>query len=236
MGAAASTQIAESTMSDTCKSFCKIFSPMAAKTEEGKVARVQGWLACDPNGNGHVSLAEAEAWLLKGLQSYFSEDAEEAQRVWKCFRPSYIRAFNDAKDLAKKAGGDDRGDDYVQKVEFRGLISYFCLYAVMYDAFALIDGGGGTVDNKGGDDRKMTLEEWKSGAEKVAGHGFVGLKNAAAGDLEATFKDMNSGRTAEGADAGNDSVVMLSEFCAWVEKKEGEAGTTWGKLLTAGDK
>jgi hypothetical protein len=234
MGAGASAQIDGSGMSETCKVFCRLFSPMAAKDGNGKVARVQGWMAIDPNGNGHVSLAEADGWLQKCLVNYFAPDKDEAIRVWKCFRPSYIRAFNDAKDLSKKAGGS-HGEDYVQKVEFRGLISYFCLYAVMYDAFALIDGGGGDVDNKAGDDRRMTLEEWKAGASKVANHGFAGLKAACEGDLDAVFKVMNSGRDDAGKDAGKDNVVMLTEFCKFVEDKEVALGTVWGKLLNAGE-
>ena len=234
MGAGASAQIDASGMSDTCKVFCSLFSPMASKDKAGKIARVQGWMAVDPNGNGHVSLAEADGWLLKCLVNYFAPDKDEATRVWKCFRPSYIRAFNDAKDLSKKAGGKV-GGDYVQKVEFRGLVAYFCLYAVMFDAFALIDGGGGSVDDKAGDDRRMTLDEWKGGAAKVAKHGFEGLKKATEGDLDAVFKEMNSGRDDAGKDAGKDNVVMLTEFCAFVEKKEVELGTTWGKLLNAGE-
>jgi len=234
MGAGASAQIESSTMSATCKLFCGLFSPMATKDASGKVARVQGWMAIDPNGNGHVSLAEADGWLQKCLINYTAPDKDEAIRIWKCFRPSYIRAFNDAKDLSKKAGGA-HGADYVQKVEFRGLIAYFCLYAVMYDAFALIDGGGGDVDNKAGDDRRMTLDEWKKGAASVAGHGFAGLKAAAEGDLDAVFKEMNSGRDDAGKDAGKDNVVMLTEFTAFVEKKEVELSTEWGKLLNAGE-
>ena len=234
MGAGASAQIQASTMSETAKGFCNLFSPMAAKDAGGKVARVQGWMAIDPNGNGHVSLAEADGWLQKCLINFHAPNKDEAIRIWKCFRPSYIRAFNDAKDLSKKAGGA-HGGDYVQKVEFRGLIAYFCLYAVMYDAFALIDGGGGDVDNKAGDDRRMTLEEWKKGASTVAGHGFAGLKAAAEGDLDAVFKEMNSGRDDAGKDAGKDNVVMLTEFTSFVEKKEVELGTAWGKLLNAGE-
>ena len=59
--------------------------------------------AVDPNGNGQASLAEVDGWIQKSLITALAPDKEEAIRVWKCFRPSYIRAFNDTKDLAAAA-------------------------------------------------------------------------------------------------------------------------------------
>jgi hypothetical protein len=234
MGAAASAQAQELGISDTCKKFIEVFGLMAGKDATGKAMRTQGWCAVDPNGNGQASLAEVDGWIQKSLITALAPDKEEAIRVWKCFRPSYIRAFNDAKDLGKK--GKIKGaktatkDDYCDKGEFRGLAAYICLYAIMYDAFALIDGGGGDVDNKAGDDRKMTLDEWKAGRSKITNYGFAALKAAADGDAAAKFKEINAG-----VDGAKDNVVMLIEFCAWIEKEEAKAGTSWGKLLTAGD-
>merc|ERR1711920_1030428 len=104
---------------------------------------------------------------------------------------------------------------------FRVLCVYLILYAAMYDAFAIIDGAIGGVEDKHGDDRKMTEDEWAAGYKKVADHGFIGLKKAAAMDAAGAakvFKDMNSGRDADGKEYGNDSVVMLAEFCAYVEQ------------------
>lgn len=104
----------------------------------------------------------------------------------------------------------------------------------MYDCFTIVDGAVGDVENKAGDDRKVTKDEWVAGYKKLGDHGFVGLAEAAKGDdagAAAIFTEMNSGRDADGNEYGNDKVVMLAEFCAWVEKKEVEAGTPWGKLL-----
>jgi hypothetical protein len=209
---------------------------MAARDDAGKAARVTGWMSIDPNNNGHVSLAEADAWVQKALMMLMDNDQEGAQKIYKALQPSYIRAFNDAKDLTANRSAPD--GHYVEKREFRGLIAYLCLYAVMYDAFALMDGSGGTVDDKTHDDRKLTLDEWKTGYKKVANHGFVGLKEAGEGDeaaAEAIFKEMNTGRDETGKEYGNDNVVMLTEFTAWIQKKEADAGTAWGKLLTAGE-
>jgi hypothetical protein len=193
-------------------------------------------MSIDPNANGHVSLAEADAWVNKCLQAFMPQNQEEATRIYKALRPSYIRAFNDAKDLTANRAAPD--GDFVEKREFRGLIAYLCLYAVMYDAFALMDGSGGTVDDKSHDDRKLSKEEWLGGYKKVANHGFVGLKEAGGMDdaaASAVFAEMNSGRDENGKEAGNDNVVMLTEFTTWIQKKESEAGTAWGKLLTAGE-
>eukprot|EP00941_MAST-03F_sp_MAST-3F-sp1_P005264 g5264.t1 len=169
----------------------------------GHAARVQGWLAADPNGNGHMSLAECDAWIAKALKAF--EGEENGERIWKAFRPSYIRAFNDAKDLVGGKGSNN--NDYVEAKEFRGLCAYLCLYAVMYDAFSLIDGGGGTVDDKAGDDRKMSPDEWKAGYKKLKDIGFAGLREVAEGDeanAEAVFNEM---------DENKKGAVLLNEFC-----------------------
>ena len=48
-----------------------------------------------------------------------------AKATWKQFRPSYIRAFNDAKDASVARRQLD--DDYVQRREFRLLCAYLCV-------------------------------------------------------------------------------------------------------------
>jgi len=226
-------------MSDACKTFCDVFKSLTYKNDEGRVARGHAFTGCDPNGNGYVSLAEVDGWIQKVLITYFGQKGcdgdpkEEGTRIWKCFRASYIRAHTDAKDIG---GGGSRADDYVTAKEFRLLNAYLILYAAMYDAFALVDGGGGSVEDKSGDDRKMTLAEWKKGYKTVGKHGFVGLRDAAMLDekgAEEVFKKMNSGKDAEGKEYGNDSVVMLAEFCAYVEKCEVAAKTPWGEALGA---
>ena len=226
-------------MSPACKTFCDVFQSLTYQSDAGKEARAHAFTACDPNGNGYVSLAEVDAWIQKVLITYFAQGdcdgdpKEEGTRIWKCFRPSYIRAHTDAKDVA--GSKTSHSDDYVTASEFRVLCVYLILYAAMYDAFAIIGGAIGGVEDKHGDDRKMTEEEWVAGYKKVADHGFVGLKKAAemdkAGAAE-VFKKMNSGRDADGKEYGDDKVVMLAEFCAYVEQEEIAAGTPWGKVLS----
>merc|ERR550514_2637481 len=86
-------------------------------TRGAKDARNSEWGVWDPNGNGYLSLAECDGALQKKLLGTTGDDT-----VWKRFRPSYIRAFNDAKDAASSK--TSRSDDYVTKVEFRLLFSY----------------------------------------------------------------------------------------------------------------
>jgi hypothetical protein len=239
MGAGASTA-APDCGSANLKIFVDCFNDMAVPGDVAKAARVHAWMAADPNGNGHCSLAEIDGWIQKALIQYMvttagkDGDVKEARAraddIWKCYRPSYIRAFNDAKDIGKdKAlkGAKATEDDYVQPEEFRLLCAYLCIYATMFDAFSIVDGNpngvaGGNLDAQ--DDRRISFDEWKKMWTKVKAYGFVGLANVK--DPAVAFKEM---------DADGKGMVLLQEWCEWLEKKECEAGTEWGTMLSAGD-
>ena len=144
------------------------------------------------------------------------------------------RAFKDAADCGLKK--DIKGassadtDDYVQRGEFRVLCAYLCLYAVMFDAFSLIDGyvpGVDKEDNEGvgaDDDRKVSPKEWADAFKKLAGSPFVALKMCAASKemADAAFEEMDLDR--KGA-------VLLVEFCEWIKMKEIDMSTSFGKVL-----
>jgi len=230
MGAAASVQ----SIAGDLKLFVNCFAPLTGKGDASKAVRKQSWLAVDPNGNGLVSLAEFDGWIKKSLMLNLEPDNDTADRLWKLYRPSYIRAFNDAKDIGKErpvksttsATGDTiTTEDYITKGEFRLANAYLCLYAAMFDAFALLDGGSeGTTAT---DDRRVSLEEFTKGMPAVVAkkYGFVALSEV--GDnAEATFKKI---------DADGKGMVLLNEWCKWIEKAEQDAGTDYGKMLAAGD-
>ena len=99
-----------------------------------------------------------------------------------------------------------------------------CRYAEMYDMFALIDGGGAGVSKD--DDRKIQLEELVAGIEEVNHLDFVALKGKTAADAELLFKEMDDDGAGE---------VLLVEWCEYLKKKEIEAGTEMGALLSLGD-
>jgi len=237
MGAAASITEMQSGIADTkkdLKAFVANFAPLAQPGKEAMAARKQSWMAVDPNGNGLVSLAEFDGWIKKTLLLNAGENTEEADRLWKLYRPSYIRAFNDAKDQKAerpiKTVGEATTDDYVTRGEFRLAVAYLCLYAAMFDAFNAIDGGSeGTT---AADDRRMSLEEWTAAYPKIAeaGYGFVALAKVAdestEDNAESVFKEM---------DADGKGMVLLNEWCKWIEAAEVAAGTLAGKMLNAGD-
>merc|ERR1712093_351282 len=139
----------------------KVFHEALKGACTDKGARDAMWTTWDPNGNGFLSLAECDGALQKVFLGKNRED------VWKAFRPSYIRAFNDAKDAAKSIG--EHGDDYVSKREFRLLLVYLNYYADWYSLFAELDGGGAGVD--AGDDRKISKDEWTNGVGKLKENG-----------------------------------------------------------------
>ena len=118
--------------SDACKKFLKVFASLAAKDAKkgGPFSKLRNaaWSSLDANGNGLCSLAEVDGWILKTLRNDDDIQGLEADDIWKGFRPSYIRAFNDAKDMvAGKTKGKINTDDFVSKAEFRGLCAYLAL-------------------------------------------------------------------------------------------------------------
>lgn len=172
------------TVTAECESFAACFEPFAAKTDAGAGLRQEGFRIADPNGNGLCSLAEIEGFILQTLLSTYPRDKanrklEKGRDLFDAFRPCYIKAFNDAKDYKTDSGAVLPGtkkatqDDFVSVGEFRLLCAYLCIYARMYDAFSLVDGGG---SGRKGDDRKIDAAEWAAGWKDTVGHGFVGLQ------------------------------------------------------------
>ena len=96
------------------REFVSNFASLAVPGAQAKAVRKQTWLAVDPNGNGLVSLAEFDGWIKKTLllNATSPEESAEADRLWKLYRPSYIRAFNDAKDVSKEREIKSVGDAY----------------------------------------------------------------------------------------------------------------------------
>jgi hypothetical protein len=227
---------------NTFLDFKGVFAPWAEQSEAGKVMRKKGFRKADPNGNGLCSLAELETFVLAELTSKFpksqtekdhrGDPLEKGKDLFDAFRPSYIRAFNDAKDYKADDGStlagtkNAKADDFVSFGEFRFFCEYLVIYGGMFDAFARIDGGGAGRDAN--DDRKMTPEEWlapKSGYKSVKGYGFVCLDSIKDDDeAMAMFKAI---------DDNGGGIVLLVEFSEYIKKTEIAAGTAVGKLLNA---
>jgi len=260
MGAAASIS-AQAAVSADCKEFISYFILYCPLNKGGKKLRDEAWKVIDTNGNGYVSLAETGKWIKNLLTIQLAQEATEgdlhkggktnkssgssagvkaaqdkALLMYKRFYPCYIRAFLDAADIGKN-NGRVRGtktatkDDYVQRMEFRFLCCYLCIYALMYDAFSIVDGGTADIQKiTKDDDRRISITELKAAVTRFSGHPLVGCKLLgmpnAYGNTEAIFADM---------DADGKGMVLLSEWCAWLETKECENNTKLGKLLAKGE-
>ena len=132
-----------------------------ARTAAAKDKRRRLWRKWDPNGNSYLSLAEVDRGLRMRLEEKAGRDTAFGTGVWRHCRPSFIRAFNDAKDAAPPSSkGALDSDDYVTPSEFRVLIVYLRLYATMFEVFAMVDGcsPGTTAD----DDRRISYSEWEA--------------------------------------------------------------------------
>lgn len=168
---------------------------------------------------------EAYAASIKAAQ-------DEGARLYKLFYPCYIRAFLDAADIGKnKAVGGTKSattDDYVQRSEFRYLSVYICIYALMYDAFAVVDGGsaGHTKD----DDRRISKDELAAACGKFKGHPLLGVAvlgmPGSYGNVDTLFAEM---------DGDGKGKVLLNEWCQYLEKQEIDCSTKLGQLLAYGD-
>lgn len=211
------------------------------KGAECKLARSTAWTRLDNNGNGIVSLAETGKFIQDHLILFYTGDEkalevgkDEAEALYKHFYPCFIRAFLDAADYGpatKISGTNNRyatktadGDDYVQFAEFRLLLTYLCIYATIYEAFANVDGGGVGVDVT--DDRRVTEAEWTENVASLAGHPLLSLAVSATLPPAKVFKAM---------DGDGKGKVLLGEFSKYVEDFEFSLGSRWGKLLNAGE-
>jgi hypothetical protein len=196
------------------------------RNPDGKRLCIRAWSLCDPNGNGIASLAECEAFVNATLVA--EHGSGPGRDLFAFFRPSYIRAYNDAKDFKKDDGNVIPGtngattDDFVSKGEFRLFCAYLCFYGAMYDAFTKVDGGG---EGKEGDDRKITLDEWMTGYSHVSSYGFVGLGIMTDDDTAAAAFNL--------MDANGGGVITLDEWCSFIKGCEIEAQTAIGKILDA---
>ena len=256
-GASVTTLFSDDVVSADCKKFIDLHLAYTPVSERGKQLRNAAWKAIDVNGNGHVCLAEVGKWIQQSAVLSLIEESkpadrgtgktcpdhpesaeikaaqEEGVRLYKVFYPAYIRAFLDAADIGKnkKIGGTKTAttDDYVQRKEFRYLNVYLCIYALMYDAFNKVDGcsAGRTKD----DDRRISKAELEKACDGFKGHPLLGVKM-----MGMPEKDYgNIGNIFAEMDSDNKGMVLLKEWCEWMEKQEITHGTEFGQLLAHGD-
>jgi len=206
---------------------------------ESKKNRHNAWQLLDVNSNSIVSLAEAGKFIKEHLSRFYTGsaykglgvDASEADRLYKLFYPCFIRAFLDAADygsikkVTRTDGGKSYlcktidGDDYVQYGEFRLFLTYLCIYATIWEAFGVIDGGKTDID-----DRRISKAEWEANRANLIGHPLDSLSVSAGINPDKVFAAM---------DADGKGMVLLKEFSEYIEDFEYSLGSRWGKLLNA---
>lgn len=238
--------------------FFECFEKYSHDDEASKRFRKLQWPALDSNGSGHVSLAETTRWIKSALYQ-MTKNSDEGEKLFRLFYPCYIHAFTDAADagIDRKIKGMSKGteDDYIQKGEFRLLTSYLCIYALMLETFATLDGtrmasqsvsradkkvkatppkqlggrgaAGSTISNIAGD-RRITPDEWNQRYSRLGQSPFIALNSI-----------MHSPELARSAfaemDADGKGAVLLSEYCRWLKEKEIANQTSFGRLLRIGD-
>ena len=85
-----------------------------------------GVLACTLCFSGLVSLSELDGCIRNML---FGKYGPDGKKIWRYFRPSYIRAFTDAADIGEDRAvtGNSSSDDFVEPGEFRPCCAYLCM-------------------------------------------------------------------------------------------------------------
>ena len=133
------------------------------------------WKSLDFNGNNIVSLAEIDKFVLENFPLLNN-------------KPALIRAYK------KTTMKDGDGDSWVEKKEFRALLSNLFYFNKLFQAFQALD-----EDN----DRRLDLEEFKESCY------VLGL-NYSDEEAEAEFKSI---------DKNGGGIVLFIEFCDWYSEK-----------------
>ena len=165
--------------------FDSVWQELAVKlptgtTEADKKRRDKMFRDFDPNGNGYLSLAEIDAALMKVLDCSALFDAKQVT----------MRAFQSAKGV-NDGEKSSVGDDFVDKKEFRLLLTYLRDYFELHVMFTRIDASmDGRVELSEFVAAVPMLKEW--GGEVT--------------DAKATFADIDL----DGAGS-----ILFDEFCDW---------------------
>jgi len=166
------------------------------KNEEQNALRKALFDGFDPNGNGYLSLAEIQRGCeqIIGLPEIYEN------------KPVMMRAYQAARSVANKKSpetegdgenkeGEDLGEHYVERSEFRLLLLYLRNYLEVWQMFDRIDTG---------DDRRINLEEFQSAIPLLKTWG-VEIE-----DSEASFAEI---------DANGGGQILFDEFSHWAIQK-----------------
>ena len=159
--------------------------PPLGKDEESK-RKMEEWFDKFDNGNGYLSLAELD----RGILQYI-----EIPGKLKVPKPVILRAFQASKDAHKSQGKESKGDDYVERSEFRLLLVWIRQYYELWQMFGLIDSN---------EDRRIDFQEFSSALPKLKAWGL------STDDPKASFEE---------CDQSGGGLLLFDEFAAWALKK-----------------
>ena len=137
---------------------------------------------------------------------------QEGDQLFHRYYRSYIRAWSDAKDAAKKVREDD--DEVVTRNEFRLLLVYAGIYATWYEVFLFVDWNL---------DHRISRAEFVAALPRINLAGRTWANSIAfANATESSFDEI---------DQNGGGIIDLQEFCEWAERAEKLGGTSQGKEL-----
>merc|ERR1719221_2139150 len=131
------------------------------------------WTVLDFNGNNIVSLAEIDKWVVE-------------QYPVLNHKPALMRAY-------KRTIREGNGDDWVQKKEFKPLLSALFYFNKIFWLFNEVDG----------DDRRMNFDEFKKCIALMGGK----------------MSDSDCRREFAQIDRNGGGIILFDEFCHWFTTK-----------------
>eukprot|EP00980_Cylindrotheca_fusiformis_P029479 scaffold23479_cov143-Cylindrotheca_fusiformis.AAC.29 len=163
------------------------------KTDEQKAKRQELFDGFDPNGNGYLSLAEVD----KGCKDILGipEIYENKPVMMRAFQASRKAANTDGSAPSHAPHGEDQGEDYIERSEFRLLLLYLRHYLEAWQMFDRVDSS---------DDRRIDLEEFKSAVPMIKKWGIK------IEDPEAKFQEI---------DQNGGGHILFDEFADWALQK-----------------
>ena len=153
------------------------------------------------------------------MEKEFSNEC--GHKSFKTFRRIYIRAYSSAR-IIDSQDTHTIADDSVGFSAFRMFNIYLHFYAIMYDAFYLINTSEQSSSESEGD-KRISSSEWLQNYKKVVDYGF------------AAFVTINNDDSAKenfnGMDKDHHGMILFNEWCDYIASAEIQNKSALGILL-----
>ena len=188
---------------------CLLALASAAAADPGIATFDAPLASCLLRSTGRVTLAATNGGVMRALCKMWGR---EGDALFHRYYRSYIRAFSDAKDAARKVRADD--DDVVTRGEFRLLIVYLGIYAAWYEVFLYVDWNL---------DHRLSRAEFIAALPVINECGRTWANSIAFANATAESFDE--------IDQNGGGYIDLMEFCEWAERYEKLGQTEQGRDL-----